>query len=143
MSELARTIAGRLREYFGNRRHEKRQDASLPLSVSLTSQSISRNGSPSPQSIDGHTLDISSIGLSLVVPAMRIGEHYLTGEAQNLRVRLELPGGPVEIQARPVRYESLEEHKSETGYLIGVVITQMNEVDRARYLEYVNHLAQK
>jgi hypothetical protein len=58
-------------------------------------------------------------------------------------VKLELPVGPVEMQVTPVRYESLEEHETETGYLIGVRITAITEADRAKFAAYVSSLPQR
>ena len=143
MSELARTIAARLREFIGNRRRAKRCRVRLPFGVSVIDQRLSSNGAHRPRPIDGHTFDISATGLALIVPAIRVGEHYLVGENRRLRIKLELPAGPVEMQAIPVRYESLEEPETETGYLIGVRVEQMSEQDRDDYIGYVKRLLQK
>ena len=140
MSELARTIVGRLREYIGNRRHARRVRVRLPFSLSLLDLSVSRNGSRRPQSIEGHTHDISANGLALIVPAIRIGEHYLAGESRRLQIRLELPGGPVEIDASPAHYDTWEEQSAGTEYRISVRISHMSEADRAHYNEYVTGL---
>ena len=78
-----------------------------------------------------------------MVPAIRIGEHYLAGENCRLVIKLELPAGPVEIQATPVRYERFDEDESDMGYLIGVSITEMSETDRGRYNEYIASLLKK
>lgn len=94
-------------------------------------------------SIEGHTLDLGEKGLALIVPAITLGEHHLVAENRSLNVKLELPGGPVEMQVAPVRYESLEEHKTETGYLIGVKIVAMPEEDRAKFAEYVAALLER
>jgi hypothetical protein len=88
-------------------------------------------------SLDGHTFDISPTGIGLVVPAIRIGGHYLAGSDRRLYVKLELPDGPVEMNVVPVRYESLEEDQQESGYLIGANIVEMSVADRAHFLEYV------
>jgi c-di-GMP-binding flagellar brake protein YcgR len=143
MPELARTIAARLREFIGNRRRAKHFRVRLPLRVSLIDQQPNLNGSRRSRSIDGYTLDISTTGLGLVVPVIRIGEHYLVGENRLLRIELELPGGPVVAQAVSVRYERLEEEGTENGYLIGVSIAEMNQPDRDHYVEYVTRLLNK
>jgi hypothetical protein len=88
----------------------------------------------------GHTFDLNAAGLSLVIPRITLGEHHLVGENRSLNVKLELPQGPIEMQVLPVRYESLEEHESETGYLIGVEIVAMLNGDRVRFLEYFSTL---
>jgi len=85
-------------------------------------------------------LDISTSGVALIVPAIRIGEHYLVGEDRRLQLTLELPVGPVEMEAAPVRYESLEEHETETGYLIGVRIVGISDEDKAQYNLYIKRL---
>ena len=143
MPELARRIAARLREFIGNRRRAKRFCARLPFSVSLIDQQLNLNGSRSRASISGHTADVSTTGLGLVVPAIRIGEHYLVGENRRLRIELELPGGPIALQGVSVRYERLEDEGTENGYLIGVSIAEMNERDRDHYVEYVKRLINK
>ncbi|HEV7472675.1 MAG TPA: PilZ domain-containing protein [Pyrinomonadaceae bacterium] len=137
MPELARTIVSRLRRYMGDRRHSKRRSVSLPFSLSLIPASKPLNGTRRVSSIEGHTFDLGERGLALVVPAIRLDEHHLVGENRTLNVKLELPGGPVEMQVAPVRYESLEEHQTETGYLIGARIVAMAEEDRARFSAYL------
>ena len=81
---------------------------------------------------EGHTSDVSTTGIGSIVPAIRIGEHYLVGEDRRLHLKLGLPTGPVDLYVSPVRYESLEEDPEETGYVIGVRIN-MNEADRTRF----------
>ena len=87
--------------------------------------------------MDGHTLDISASGLALIVPAITLGEHHLVGENRTLNVNLQLPVGPIDLKVIPVRYESLEEHETETGYLIGVKIIESSDGDRGKFAEYV------
>jgi len=139
MAEFTRTIVSRLRQYVGDRRHSKRQRVRLGLSLSLVTVTKSLNGTRRINWMDGHTLDLSSNGLALVVPQITLGEHHLVGENRGLNLKLQLPGGPVEMQATPVRYERLED-ESETGYLIAVKIVHMPEADRARFSAYVDSL---
>ncbi|HKR22492.1 MAG TPA: PilZ domain-containing protein, partial [Pyrinomonadaceae bacterium] len=98
---------------------------------------VNSNGYRRLPTLDGHTLDISSTGLALIVPAIRIGEHYLAGADRKLFVKLELPSGPVEMKVGTVRYESLEESSEESGYLIGARIIEMSDADRATYNAYI------
>ena len=140
MAEFARTIVSRLRQYMGDRRHSKRRNIGLPFCLSLISAAKPLNGSRRVSTIEGHTLDLGERGLALVVPAIRLGEHHLVGENRSLNVKLELPGGAVEMQVIPVRYESLQEHETETGYMIGTKILAMTEEDRARFSEYLASL---
>lgn len=137
MSELPRRIVSRLRRFVGNRRHSKRVRARLSFTLSLTDPRLSTNGHRRLPSLDGYTLDVSATGLALVVPAIRIGEHYLAGDERKLHVKLDLPGGPVEMRVATVRYESLEDG---TGYLIGARILELSDADRASFDKYVAKL---
>jgi len=92
------------------------------------------NGARRLPALAGHTLDISSTGLALIVPAIRIGEHYLAGADRKLHVKLELPTGPVEMKVVTVRYENLEDG---SGYLIGARILEISDADRASFEKYV------
>ena len=134
MSELPRRIVSQLRRFIGNRRRSKRVRARLSFTLSLSDPRVSTNGSRRLPSLDGHTLDISITGLALVVPAIRIGEHYLAGADRKLHVKLELPGGPVEMKVVTVRYEDLEDGG---GYLIGARILEISDADRASFEKYV------
>lgn len=140
MSEFPRRIVSRLRRFIGNRRHCKRVRVRLTFTLSLADPRVSSNGARRLPTLNGHTLDVSSTGLALVVPAIRIGEHYLTGSDRRLHVKLDLPGGPVEMLVTPMRYESLDENQEETGYLIGAHISEMADSDRASFEEYVTKI---
>jgi c-di-GMP-binding flagellar brake protein YcgR len=141
--ELTRSIVARLRQYVGDRRHAKRQNVRLAFTLSIASHAKSLNGAKRINSLGGHTLDLSPTGMALIVPSIRLGEHHLVGENRSLNVKLELPAGPVEMQVTPVRYEALEDHKSEAGYLIAVKITEMPEEDRGRFTAYVTTLLER
>jgi hypothetical protein len=134
MSELPRRIVSQLRRFIGNRRRCKRVQARLNFTLRLADPRVSSNGSRRLPSLDGHTLDVSVTGLALIVPAIRIGEHYLAGADRKLHVKLELPSGPIEMKVATVRYESLED---DTGYLIGARILEMSDSDRASFQKYM------
>jgi hypothetical protein len=134
MSELPRRIVSQLRRFIGNRRHSKRVRTRLSFTLSLSDPRVSSNGSRRLPTLDGHTLDVSSTGLALIVPAIRIGEHYLAGADRKLHVKLELPGGPVEMKVVTVRYENLEDG---SGYLIGARILEISDADRATFENFI------
>lgn len=87
--------------------------------------------------LEGRTRDMRATGLSLVVPRMRIGGEEIVAEDRQLRVVLELPSGPLEMEVAPVRYETLE---AEEGYLIGVRITEISDSDCVRFVKYLRAL---
>jgi len=145
MPELMRSIITRLRSVVGNRRRAKRYQARLPFSISLlgvkpaAESAIPRN---LPQ-LEGYTRDLSETGLALVVPTIRIADHYLTGAGRRLLVTLRLPSGPLALHVVPVRYEQLDEDNTERGYLIGVRIEEINDADRARFIAYLQEQNEK
>jgi len=140
MSELPRRIVSHLRRFIGNRRRCKRVRTRVDFTLSLSDPRVNTNGSRRLPTLKGHTYDVSTSGLALIVPAIRIGEHYLAGEERKLFLKVELPSGPVEMKVAPVRYESLDEQHEETGYLIGARIVEMDDADRASFTSYVNKL---
>ena len=136
MPELMRAIAARLHRYIGNRRRAPRYRLRLPFSLSLSDVPPNANGARRRSPVlEGFTRDVSATGLALILPAIRIGEHYLMGEGRNLRLMLEFPTGPIEMDVTAVRYERLDENETEKGYLVGVQIAEMSDPDRARYNE--------
>ena len=136
--EFARSIASRLRQYAGDRRHAKRVKVRLNFRLSLINPAMRSNGTKGVISIDGHTLDVSSTGLALIVPAIIVSEHHLVGEHRNMYVKLELPDGPLEMNVLPIRYERLDDHPTETGYLIGVKLGVVERAELSRFTEYVS-----
>lgn len=137
MPELIRSIVGRLREFAGDRRHAYRRRLKLPCKVSIHHLTGQLNGRRAVPAIHGHTRDISSTGVGLIVPAIRIGEHYLTGEDRLLRIVLELPSGPIQLIVTPVRYEPLGDDDEEQGFVIGARITDISAQDRELFISAV------
>jgi hypothetical protein len=135
MSELPRRIVAQLRRFIGNRRHSRRVRTRLTFTLSLSDPRASTNGSRRLPTLNGHTLDVSVTGLALIVPAIRIGEHYLAGADRKLYVKLELPGGPVEMKVVSVRYEDMEDG---SGYLIGARILEISDADRTSFEKYIS-----
>ena len=137
MPERLRTIVNSLRRFVGERRRAPRHAVRLRVTVSLAEQA-----GHAPRSVSGHTCDLSATGLGLVLPAIRIGERYLTGEGRRIAVALELPARAVTFHATPVRYERLDADESggAAGYLVGAQITDMADEDRAHFDEYLRGL---
>jgi len=136
--ELARSVVSRFRRYVGERRNAKRVKIRLAFTLSMSSSAKSLDGQKRINSVDGYTLDLSPNGMALIVPSIRLGEQHLVGENRSLDVNLKLPGGPVEMKVTPIRYETFEEDEAQSGYLIGVAITQMSDEARAKFSAYVS-----
>jgi hypothetical protein len=82
------------------------------------------------------TYNISDSGLMLEMHDVEIDRSYFEERNFGLRVVLAIPPEPVEIYGLPVRYEQ----NNRSDYILGVQITKMNEMERSRYLAYVQEL---
>jgi hypothetical protein len=141
MPELIRSIASRLREIVGNRRSAPRYlthlEAGLALSISLPHAKPGSEKAGQSLKVAGYTRDVSATGMALIVPTIRIGGQYITGENRTLEIVLKLPTDQITVKATPVRYSPLEDDATDTGYLIGVQIIWMSNEDRARFNAYL------
>lgn len=147
MPELVRTITARLREFVRDRRCAKRYVTRLSCQVEFAKANganlKSQNSSLRPQAIEGHTRDISADGVALILPAIRIGDHYLAGENHPLLIHLQLPDQTIEIHAVAVRYDSMTDEDQSAGYVVGARITQLGQEDRELFVAFLAQLAQK
>ena len=127
---------------FEERRQSPRLNANLEarleFSVLMRDTELTESGVQHLRAVAGHTVDISALGLAVVLHAHNIDEQYLLGAEGSMAIELDLPNGlSIEIQATPVRYQKLDE-----GYLIGARISEMTDRDRELYLEYLGELAE-
>lgn len=123
-----------------DRRQSPRLDANLQarleFSVLLREAENSQTGVQHMRAVAGHTVNLSTIGLAVMLHAQNIDAQYLTGGENSMSIELDLPSGvSIEIEAVPVRYE-----KRDDGYLIGARITDISERDRELYDEYLREL---
>ena len=124
-----------------DRRQSPRLDANLQarleFSVLLREAENSQTGVQHMRAVAGHTVNLSTIGLAVMLHAQNIDPQYLTGGESSMSIELDLPSGvSIEIEAIPVRYE-----KRDDGYLIGARITAISERDRELYDEYLRELS--
>ena len=123
-----------------DRRQSPRLDANLQarleFSVLLREAENSQTGVQHMRAVAGHTVNLSAIGLAVMLHAQNIDPQYLTGRGNSMSIELDLPSGvSIEIEAMPVRYE-----KRDDGYLIGARITEISARDRELYDEYLREL---
>jgi len=108
----------------------------LEFSVLLREADVRETGVQHLRACAGHTLNVSTHGLAVVLHAQNIDEQYLSGGEGSMAIELDLPNGmSIEIHATPVRYEKLDE-----GYLIGARISEMSERNRAVFEEYLQEI---
>lgn len=141
MPELIRSLVARVRNFLGSRRHAHRRLVRLNASLTVLNP---KTGEPLNNAgvLQGYTRDISLRGLALIVPAIRLGDHYLTGENRILQVTLQLPDIAVVIQAAPMRYYRLDDKDGDDAaqYLIGARFAKISDADRVRFVEFLRKL---
>jgi hypothetical protein len=125
-----------------DRRQSPRLDANLQarleFSVLLREAENTQTGVQHMRAVAGHTVNLSTVGLAVMLHAQNIDPQYLTGGENSMSIELDLPSGvSIEIEAMPVRYE-----KHGDGYLIGARITEISARDRELYDEYLRELGE-
>jgi hypothetical protein len=121
-----------------DRRLKPRFNASLPCFVSLTEGE--RDILFPNERLECRTRDLSESGVGLAAPSIYLGYTCIVDEGRALLVALELPEGPVEMEAEAAHYLRLDGDTSEATYLIGIRIVSMTDEHRARYNEYLDAL---
>ena len=136
MPELIRSVFSRLQTYVQDRRHPPRLRVRLLFTVSLCRKCYGKGLRPEP-ALKGYTRDLSAGGLALNLPQVHLDGHYLAADDSEVKLRLELPTGPISMLVIPRRYEGLEQAELGYRYLIGVQITEISDEDRKRYLSFI------
>ena len=136
MPELIRSVFSRMQTYVQDRRHPPRLRVRLLFTVSLCRKSHGKGLRPEP-GLKGHTRDLSAGGLALNLPQVHLDGHYLAADDREVKLKLELPTGPISMLVIPRRYERLEQAELGCKYLIGVQITEISDEDRKRYLSFI------
>jgi len=136
MPELIRSVFSRMQTYVQDRRHPARLRVRLLFTVSLCRKSHGKGLRPEP-ALKGHTRDLSAGGLALNLPQVHLDGHYLAAEDREVKLKLELPTGPISMLVIPRRYERLEQAELGCKYLIGAQITEISDDDRKRYLSFI------
>ena len=87
----------------------------------------------------GRTVDLSSKGLSLVLPSTPIDQRYCDKEAR-IQLSLHLPKGAVKLEVSPVRCVPLDEEDTALGYLMGAQILSSAR-DKAEYEDFLRSIS--
>ena len=138
MPELIRSVVSRVRVYFKDRRQAPRLRVRLLFSISVSRKARANGAAPSDRTLKGHTRDISSSGLAMMLPQVHLEGHHLAADGRELQVVLELPGGAIPLVVLPRRYEKLDEAELGCNYLIGAKIVRMEDKDRNRFEEFIS-----
>jgi PilZ domain len=120
-----------------DRRLKPRFNASLACSVALTD--ADRDILFPNEKLACTTRDLSETGVGLVAPSIYLGYTCVVDEGRALAVTLELPDGPVRMEAAAAHYLRADEG-GETRYFIGLRINSMTGAHRSLYHSYLESL---
>jgi hypothetical protein len=140
MPELIRSVVSRVRTYLKDRRQSPRLPVRLGLSVSVLRKASTNGSGPSARTLKGHTRDISTKGLAMLLPQVHLAGYHLAAEGRQLHVTLELPDGTISMMVLPRRYEMLDDDAQlGCNYLIGAMIVDVSQDDRDRLESFIAH----
>src|ERR1700733_14221081 len=148
MEEVFRSFVGRLNESVRGYFKPRRKSSCLPINVTIQPQiqtkSLLTNHLAETYaekkrnlSTSGETFDISEGGVSLIVPFIRLGEHYLVSDGTVLNLTITLPNGELHLQAIGRRYEQIDMDSSVGRFLVGAKIVEVRTKDKVLFDEYI------
>ena len=138
---MIRELVSRVSRTFTERRVSKRFKHNLPVKVCFMPErpAVNLDRNCEEAFLSGETSDVSATGIGFIVSAIRIKEKYLVGQERILNIELDLAGKRVIMRVLGKRYERVGIHLSAEKYLIGALITEMSDDDRAAYEHFLNN----
>ena len=147
MSRLLRAIAARVRYFVGDRRRFPRHKAQRNVRLILNfSPSETRSSAPADESqhsiltLAGQTRNFSETGLAIFLPSLRVGGYDLNIVGRSLKIDVDIPNGPVHVNAVAVRCQRVGDKNDPKGFIVGVRITEMNDKEWVRLVRYIQTL---
>jgi hypothetical protein len=139
---MLREIATRFTRVIAERRAAPRKKVSVAVRVRLAPSNLSVGHIKASEklSLSGSTFDISSCGVGLILPAIRLNEHYLVGQDHLLVVEMDIHDRTIMMKAVGRRYEEIGEHLSVRRFVVGVEIVDMAPTDRAAYEYFLKNV---
>ena len=86
------------------------------------------------------TRDVSESGVGVVANSIYLGYTCVVDDGRALLLTLELPSGPVEVEATAAHYLRLDAGARDASYLIGLRITSMADSQRDLYKSFLESL---
>jgi hypothetical protein len=141
---MLREIATRFSRVIAERRAAPRKKVSVAVRVRFAPVcgSVGHLRNSEKFHLSGSTYDISSCGVGLILPAIRIDQNYLVGEGRLLIVEVDIHDRTVIMKVIGRRYEEIGVHLSVKKFLVGAEIVEMAPTDKAAY-EYFLKNARK
>ena len=137
MIEMIRSLGGNVRNFLRYLRPTApRFKSRIAIKVSLLDYTLSKWRGSIPI-MDGQTYNLSSTGLALILPEITLGGRSLVVEGTTLLVVLDLPSGIARFQAKPIHFRHADKYVRNSGYIVGIQITQIDDESNRRYQKFV------
>jgi hypothetical protein len=132
---MLREIATRFNKVIAERRAAPRKKVSVAVRVRFAPDrySVGHIKNSEKLSLSGSTQDISECGVGLVLPSIRLDQHYLVGQDRPLIVEMDIHDRTIIMKVIGRRYEEIGEHLSVRRFVVGAEIVEMSPTDRAAY----------
>jgi hypothetical protein len=138
---MLREIATRFNKVLAERRAAPRKKVSVAVRVRFAPDqyAVGHIKNSEKLSLNGSTSDISACGVGLVLPSIRLDQHYLVGQDRPLIVEMDIHDRTVIMKVVGRRYEEVGEHLSVRRFIVGAEILEMSPTDRAAYSYFLKN----
>jgi hypothetical protein len=138
---MLREIATRVTNVLAQRRAAPRKKVSVAVRVRLapTYHTVGHKIASEKLTLSGATFDVSTCGIGMVLPAIRLNEHYLVGQDHILVVEMDIHDRTIVMKAIGRRYEEIGEHLSVKSFAVGLEIVDMTATDRVAYEYFIKN----
>jgi hypothetical protein len=138
---MLREIATRFSKVIAERRAAPRKKVSVAVRVRFApiNGSVGHIRNSEKLSLSGATQDISSCGLGIIVPSIRLEQNYLVGEDRLLIVEMDIHDRTITMKVIGRRYEEIGEHLSVKRFIVGAEIVDMSPSDREAYEYFLSN----
>jgi hypothetical protein len=138
---MLREIATRFTRVIAERRVAPRKKVSVAVRVRLAPLNTAVGHAKEAEKLilSGSTIDISTCGVGMILPSIRINENYLVGQDRLLIVEMDIHDRTVIMKVVGRRYEEVGEHLSVKRFLVGAEIAEMTPTDRVAYEYFLNN----
>jgi hypothetical protein len=136
---MLREIAARFTNVLAQRRAAVRKKVSVAVRVRFAPLfgAVGHIKNSEKLALSGATTDVSSCGLGMILPSIRIEQSYLVGEDRPLIVEMDIHDRTIILKVVGRRYEEIGEHLSTRRFLVGAEIVEMTPTDRVAYEYFV------
>jgi hypothetical protein len=137
MIEMIRSFGDNVRSLLRHLRPTApRFKSRVAVKVSLLDYTLSKWRGNIPI-MDGQTYNLSSTGLALILPEITLSGRSMVIEGTTLLVVLDLPNGIARFQAKPVHFRRADKYVKNSGYVVGIQITQIDDESNRRYQKFI------